>query len=59
MHAGDWNGALTFGLAVAVGLTPQMLPTILTANLSRSVHLMRARRTTVNRMDAVQSLGSM
>ena len=58
-HEGDWDNALVFGLAVAVGLTPQMLPMIVTANLSRSVRIMRAQKTAIRRMDAIQNLGSM
>ena len=56
---GDWDNALIFALAVAVGLTPQMLPMIVTTNLARSVRIMRAQKTAIRRMDAVQSLGSM
>jgi len=59
LHTADWNNALVFGLAVAVGLTPQMLPMIVTANLSRSVRIMRAQKTAVCRMDAIQNLGAM
>ncbi len=50
---------MSFGLAVAVGLTPQMLPMIVQANLARSVRLMRKRNTAIKRMDAVQNLGAM
>jgi hypothetical protein len=50
---------VSFGLAVAVGLTPQMLPMIVQANLARSVRQLRARDAAVKRMDAVQNLGSM
>lgn len=50
---------MSFGLAVAVGLTPQMLPMIVTANLSRSVRIMRAKKTAIRRMDAIQNLGAM
>ena len=57
--AADWSNAVTFGLAVAVGLTPQMLPMIVTANLSRSVRSMRAKKTAIRRMDAIQNLGAM
>lgn len=58
-RAGDWSGAVSFGLAVAVGLTPQMLPMIVVANLSRSVRTMRAKKTAIRRMDAIQNLGAM
>ncbi|CAL8460948.1 g479 [Coccomyxa elongata] len=55
----DWNGAMTFGLAVAVGLTPQMLPMIVTTNLARGVRIMRTKKIAIRRMDAVQNLGAM
>lgn len=42
-----------------MGLTPQMLPMIVTANLSRSVRIMRAQKSAIRRMDAIQNLGSM
>ena len=32
---GDWKEAFLFGLAVAVGLTPEMLPLVVSANLAR------------------------
>lgn len=50
---------MSFGLAVAVGLTPQMLPMIVVANLSRSVRSMRAKKTAIRRLDAIQNLGAM
>ncbi|KAK9846484.1 hypothetical protein WJX81_005045 [Elliptochloris bilobata] len=56
---GDYHAAAVFGLAVAVGLTPQMLPMIVTTNLARGAALMRKARTVVRRLDAVQSLGAM
>ena len=59
LRKGNYQGALAFGLAVAVGLTPQMLPMIVTTNLARGAALMRAARTVVRRLDAVQSLGAM
>lgn len=50
---------MTFGLAVAVGLTPQMLPMIVTTNLARGVRIMRTKKIAIRRMDAVQNLGAM
>ena len=35
MLKGDWVEAFLFGIAVAVGLTPEMLPMIVTANLAK------------------------
>ena len=59
VHAGDWNGALAFGLSVAVGLTPQMLPLIVTANLVRGAAQLRRRQYAVRRHNAIQDLGAM
>ena len=56
---GDWMQALLFGLAVAVGLTPEMLPTIVTANLAKGTMEMAGRRTIVKRLSAIQNLGAM
>ena len=57
--AGVWADALAFGLSVAVGLSPQMMPMIVTANLSRASRLMRKQNAIVRRLDAVQNLGAM
>ncbi|KAL3134439.1 hypothetical protein ABBQ38_006496 [Trebouxia sp. C0009 RCD-2024] len=56
---GDWHGAVTFGLSVAVALTPQMLPMIVTANLVQGVRQLRKHKAVVKRLDAVQNLGAM
>lgn len=56
---GDWFQALLFGLAVAVGLTPEMLPTIVTANLAKGTVEMARQQTIVRRLSAIQNLGAM
>jgi P-type Mg2+ transporter len=56
---GNWLQALLFGLAVAVGLTPEMLPTIITANLAKGTLEMARRKTIVKRLNAIQNLGAM
>ncbi|HEV3440112.1 MAG TPA: magnesium-translocating P-type ATPase, partial [Gemmata sp.] len=56
---GDWGEALLFGLAVAVGLTPEMLPMILTANLARGAVAMSRRKVIVKKLQAIQNLGAM
>lgn len=56
---GDWLDALLFGLAVAVGLTPEMLPMIVSANLAKGAVAMSRRRTIVKRLDAIQNMGAM
>jgi P-type Mg2+ transporter len=55
---GDWFQALLFGLAVAVGLTPEMLPTIVTANLAKGTVEMARQKTIVKRLSAIQNLGA-
>jgi len=56
---GDWAGALFFALAVAVGLTPEMLPMIVSVCLSRGALAMAERQVIVKRLDAIQNLGAM
>jgi P-type Mg2+ transporter len=56
---GDWFQAVLFGLAVAVGLTPEMLPMIVTANLAKGTVEMAQRKTIVKRLNAIQNLGAM
>ncbi|MEY4173525.1 MAG: magnesium-translocating P-type ATPase, partial [Actinomycetota bacterium] len=51
--------ALLFALALAVGLTPQMLPAIVTLSLSRGAALMAARRVIVKRLDAIEDIGGL
>ncbi|MCX5403888.1 magnesium-translocating P-type ATPase [Streptomyces sp. NBC_00335] len=56
---GDWNQALLFGIAVAVGLTPEMLPMVVSANLARGAVAMSKRKVVVKRLNAIQNLGAM
>ncbi|WAL84259.1 magnesium-translocating P-type ATPase [Pandoraea sp. XJJ-1] len=56
---GDWVSALTFALAVAVGLTPEMLPMIVSANLARGAMAMSRRKVVVKRLNSVQNFGAM
>lgn len=56
---GHWFNALLFGLAVAVGLTPEMLPTIITANLAKGTIEMARSKTIIKRLSAIQNLGAM
>jgi Mg2+-importing ATPase len=46
-------------LAVAVGLTPEMLPMVVTANLARGAVAMARRKVIVKRLNAIQNLGAM
>jgi P-type Mg2+ transporter len=56
---GDWLEALLFGIAVAVGLTPEMLPMIVTANLAKGAVNMSKRQVIVKRLNAIQNIGAM
>jgi Mg2+-importing ATPase len=56
---GDWFQALLFALAVAVGLTPEMLPMIVTTNLAKGAIAMSAKRVIVKRLHAIQNFGAM
>jgi Mg2+-importing ATPase len=56
---GDWMEALLFAIAVAVGLTPEMLPMIVTANLAKGAVNMSKRKVIVKRLNAIQNIGAM
>jgi Mg2+-importing ATPase len=56
---GNWLEALLFGIAVAVGLTPEMLPMIVTANLAKGAVNMSKRKVIVKRLNAIQNIGAM
>ncbi len=56
---GDWWEALFFSLAVAVGLTPEMLPMIVGVCLSHGAIGMSRKRVIVRHLDAIQNLGAM
>jgi Mg2+-importing ATPase len=56
---GDWLSALTFALAVGVGLTPEMLPMIVSANLAKGAVAMARRKVVVKRLNSVQNFGAM
>ena len=56
---GDWWDAFLFGIAVAVGLTPEMLPMIVTANLAKGAWTMSKHKCVVKRLNAIQNLGAM
>ena len=54
----NWVEALTFALAVAVGLTPEMLPMIVTVNLSKGAMAMSKKKVIVKRLSAIQNFGA-
>jgi Mg2+-importing ATPase len=56
---GDWTQAFFFALSVAVGLTPEMLPVIVTANLARGAVNMSRKSVIVKRLHSIQNFGAM
>lgn len=56
---GDWLESLLFAIAVAVGLTPEMLPMIVTANLAKGAVNMSKHKVIVKRLNAIQNIGAM
>jgi Mg2+-importing ATPase len=55
----NWLEAFLFALAVAVGLTPEMLPMIVTVNLSKGAISMSRKKVIVKRLNAIQNFGAM
>ena len=55
----DWRSAFFFALAVAVGLTPEMLPMIVSVCLSQGAIAMSRRKVIVKRLNAIQNFGGM
>ena len=56
---GNWLEAFLFAISVAVGLTPEMLPLIVTANLAKGALAMSRRKVVVKRLNAIQNFGAM
>ncbi|HWY85151.1 MAG TPA: magnesium-translocating P-type ATPase, partial [Gemmataceae bacterium] len=56
---GDWEKAFFFSLAVAVGLTPEMLPMIVTVCLSKGALAMCRKKVIIKRLNSIQNLGAM
>lgn len=56
---GDWLEAFFFSIAVAVGLTPEMLPMIVTSNLAKGAIAMSKKKVIVKELSAIQNLGAM
>ncbi len=54
----NWIDALLFGLAVAVGLTPEMLPMIVTVNLAKGALAMSKKKVIVKRLNSIQNFGA-
>jgi Mg2+-importing ATPase len=56
---GNWIEAFLFALTVAVGLTPEMLPMIVTTNLAKGALSMSKQKVIVKRLNAIQNIGAM
>lgn len=56
---GNWTEALLFAISIAVGLTPEMLPMIVTSNLAKGAIAMAKRKVVVKRLNAIQNFGAM
>lgn len=56
---GNWVDAVFFAISVAVGLTPEMLPMIVTTNLARGAVVMAEQKVIVKRLNAIQNFGAM
>ncbi len=56
---GDWLQALLFAISIAVGLTPEMLPMIVTSNLAKGAMTMAKKKTVVKQLSAIQNFGAM
>ena len=59
LSKGDWLEALLFAMAVAVGLTPEMLPMIVTVNLAKGALTLSKQQVIVKHLQAIQNFGAM
>ena len=55
---GDWLDASLFAISVAVGLTPEMLPMIVTTSLAKGAVTMSKKKVIIKNLNAIQNLGS-
>jgi Mg2+-importing ATPase len=56
---GDWFEAFLFAIAVAVGVAPEMIPTIVAVNLSKGAFILSKKKVIVKHLDAIENLGVM
>lgn len=56
---GDWMHAFLFAISIAVGLTPEMLPMIVTTCLAKGAVSMSKEKTIIKKLDSIQNLGAM
>lgn len=55
---GDWMQAALFAISVAVGLTPEMLPMIVTTSLAKGALAMSKKKVIIKNLNSIQNLGS-
>ena len=55
---GDWLNAFLFGISIAVGLTPEMLPMIVTTCLAKGAVSMSKKQTIVKNLNSIQNFGA-
>ena len=55
----DWLSSLIFAITIAVGLTPEMLPVIMTSTMAKGATQMSKKKTIVKRLSAIQTFGEM
>ena len=56
---GDWMQAVLFAISIAVGLTPEMLPMIVTTSLAKGALTMSKEKVIIKNLNSIQNLGSM
>lgn len=56
---GTWFEAFLFAIAVAIGIAPEMLPMIVTVNLSKGAVVMSRKKVIIKHLDAIQNIGAM
>ena len=56
---GDWMAASLFAISIAVGLTPEMLPMIVTTSLAKGAVSMSRKKVIIKNLNAIQNLGAM
>jgi len=56
---GDWGSAILFSISIAVGLTPEMLPVIMTSTLAKGAISMSKHQVIVKTLGAIQTFGEM
>ncbi|MCX6743189.1 MAG: magnesium-translocating P-type ATPase, partial [Candidatus Parcubacteria bacterium] len=58
LFRGNWLESLLFSLAIAVGISPELLPLIITINLSRGARIMAQKKVVVKRLMSIENLGN-